>query len=136
MKYIPLILIFASLGSCSYIQNGPAKAKPLSAAEKKAILDAVPPPASQQHKASTPRQKIKTRQLDTKPSPIAKPVIEQASAPVAPAPAAPMPAVSAPSVSDNPSPSMQPIYKHPAQEYEERQKQRKSYSFPSLRKKK
>ncbi len=131
MKYIPLILIFASLGSCSYIQNGPAEAKPLSAAEKQAILDAVPPPASQQHKASVPTQKIKTRQLDTTPSPIAEPVIEQASAPAAPAPVA-----SAPSVSDNPSPSMQPIYKHPAQEYAERQKQQKSYSFPSLRKKK
>ncbi len=126
MKYIPLILIFASLGSCSYVQNGPAKVKPLSAAEKQAILDAAPPPTSQQHKASVPTQKIKTKPLDTTPSPIAKPVIEQVSAPVAPAP----------SVSDNPSPSVQPIYKHPAQEYAERQKQQKSYSFPSLRKKK
>lgn len=119
MKKIISIFILIALSACSYIQNGPAEAKPLSAAEKEAILRATPQPNVQTKSATKTKAKAEkkaTAVSKTTAAPKAEVQTQKKRATAAvPKTEVTTPKPVVPSVSPSDVPSRQPIYQHPGQ---------------------
>ncbi len=142
MKTLISLFTLIALTGCSYIQNGPAEAKPLSAAEKAAILKAAPSApmptkrATKEPKTNIKEKNIQTSTLAATPKATMAPVVQKkTSAPkVTPAPKAAVNSSVLPSAqftgyhngvyyeNGKAKNTSQPIYQHPGQVAENKQK--------------